>query len=83
MCSLALRFTQVRRAKEEAREEVLEVRLKLKEVEASVEIRKESLEEAEGDWRRKLGEQLDVVDQLQQANSILQNTNTSSYEEKV
>ena len=74
---------QVRRAKEEAREEVLEVRLKLKEVEASVEIRKESLEEAEGDWRRKLGEQLDVVDQLQQANSILQSTNTSSYKEKV
>ena len=71
---------QVRRAKEEAREEVLELRLKFKEAEASVEIRKESLEEAEGDWRRKLGEQLDVVDQLHQANSI---TNISSYEEKV
>ena len=40
--------------------------MKLKEVEASVESRKESLEEAEEDWRRRLGEQLDVVEQLQQ-----------------
>ena len=65
---------QVRRAKEEAKEEVLELRLKLKEAEASVEMRKGGLEEAEEDWKRKLGEQLDVVDQLQQANSILQST---------
>ena len=64
-------FCQVFRAKEEAREEVLELRLKLKEVEASVEIRKEGLEESEEDWRRRLGEQLDVVEQLQQANTIL------------
>merc|ERR1719397_2238655 len=48
---------QVCRAKEEARDEVLELRLKLKEMEASVESRKESLEEAEEDWRRRLGEQ--------------------------
>ena len=56
------------RAKEEAKEEMLELRLKLKEVEASLESRKEGLEEAEEAWRRRLEEQLDVVEQLQQAN---------------
>ena len=45
---------------------MLGLRVKLKEVEASVEIRKEGLEEAEEDWRSRLGEQLDVVEQLQQ-----------------
>ena len=49
---------------------MLELRLKLKEVEASVEIRKEGLEEAEEDWRSRLGEQLDVVEQLQQVNTL-------------
>ena len=61
-------FGQVSRAKEEAREEVLELRLKLKEVETSLESKKEGLEETEETWRRRLEEQLDVVEQLEQAN---------------
>ena len=59
---------QVIRAKEEAREEVLEMRVKLKEVEVSLESRKEGLDGAEEAWRRRLEEQLDVVEQLEQAN---------------
>ena len=61
-------FGQVSRAKEEAREEVLELRLKLKEVETSLESKKAGLEETEETWRRRLEEQLDVVEQLEQAN---------------
>ena len=57
---------QVCRAREDARDEVLELRLKLKELES----RKKGLEDSEENWRQRLGEQLDTVEHLQQAKFI-------------
>ena len=51
---------QVCRAREDARDEVLELRLKLKELES----RKKGLEDSEENWRQRLGEQLDTVKHL-------------------
>ena len=59
---------QVCRAREDARDEVLELRLKLKES------RKKGLEDSEENWRQRLGEQLDTVEHLQQAKLICQSS---------
>ena len=61
---------QVCRAREDARDEVLELRLKLKELES----RKKGLEDSEENWRQRLGEQLDAVEHLQQAKLICQSS---------
>ena len=61
---------QVCRAREDARDEVLELRLKLKELES----RKKGLEDSEENWRQRLGEQLDAVEHLQQAKFIYQSS---------
>ena len=61
---------QVCRAREDARDEVLELRLKLKELES----RKKGLEDSEENWRQRLGEQLDTVEHLQQAKLICQSS---------
>ena len=61
---------QVCRAREDARDEVLELRLKLKELES----RKKGLEDSEENWRQRLGEQLDTVKHLQQAKLICQSS---------
>ena len=61
---------QVCRAREDARDEVLELRLKLKELES----RKKGLEDSEENWRQRLGEQLDTVEHLQQAKFIYQSS---------
>ena len=63
---------QVCRAREDARDEVLELRLKLKELE--LESRKKGLEDSEENWRQRLGEQLDTVEHLQQAKLICQSS---------
>ena len=65
---------QVCRAREDARDEVLELRLKLKELETSLESRKKGLEDSEENWRQRLGEQLDAVEHLQQAKLICQSS---------
>ena len=65
---------QVCRAREDARDEVLELRLKLKELETSLESRKKGLEDSEENWRQRLGEQLDTVEHLQQAKLICQSS---------
>ena len=65
---------QVCRAREDARDEVLELRLKLKELETSLESRKKGLEDSEENWRQRLGEQLDTVKHLQQAKLICQSS---------
>ena len=65
---------QVCRAREDARDEVLELRLKLKELETSLESRKKGLEDSEENWRQRLGEQLDAVEHLQQAKFIYQSS---------
>ena len=64
---------QVCRAREDARDEVLELRLKLKELE-TLESRKKGLEDSEENWRQRLGEQLDAVEHLQQAKLICQSS---------